>query len=153
LPVDPLAYTTDALPSFTLPNQERRLEDLRVTTGFETELLDHLRDVEEIEIETRPSADRPARRVIIWVVVVERSVYVRSVRGPAGRWYRNLLANPTGAIVTRGETHPVRAVSIVDAPTIAAVSAEFLRKYAASPYAPPMVRAEVLMTTLRLDPV
>jgi hypothetical protein len=124
-----------------------------VTTGFESELLEHLRSVEEIDIETRPVAERPARRVIIWVVVVDGNVYVRSVRGPSGRWYRNLLAYPTGAIVTLGEVYPVRAVAIADAPTIAAVSTEFLRKYAASPYAPPMVREEVLMTTLRLDPV
>jgi hypothetical protein len=115
-------------------------------------LLDQLRTVEEIEIETRSAADRPASRVIIWVVVVDDDDFVRSVRGPAGRWYRNLVANPSGAIVTDERAHPVRAVSVVDSPTISAVSREFLRKYASSPHVSPMVREDVLATTLRLEP-
>jgi hypothetical protein len=122
-------------------------------SSWDPRLLDHLRTVEEIEIETRSTADRPARRVIIWVVVVDDDVVVRSVRGPAGHWYRNLVANPSGAIVTGGRAYPVRGLSVVDSPTISAVSREFLRKYAVSPYAPSMVRDDVLPTTLRLEPL
>jgi hypothetical protein len=121
-------------------------------SSWDQRLLDHLRTVEEIEIETRFAADRPSGRVIIWVVVANGDVFVRSVRGPAGRWYRNLVAFPSGAIVAEGRSHPVKAVPVLDAPTSSAVSVEFLRKFAASPYASSMVRDEVLPTTLRLEP-
>jgi hypothetical protein len=47
---------------------------------------------------------------------------------------------------------PVRATAVSDRPTIEAVSAEYLSKYATSPYARSMVRPDTLPTTLRLEP-
>jgi len=123
-----------------------------LATGFDAELMNHLDADDEVEIETRASPERPSSRLIIWIVVVDGQVYVRSVRGPAGRWYRNLRSNPTGVLHVRGQAIPVRAIPVTDAATIARVSEEYLRKYATSPHAPPMVREEVLPTTLRLEP-
>ena len=46
----------------------------------------------------------------------------------------------------------VQAVPVSDTASIARVSREYLTKYQPSPYAQAMVRAEVLPTTLRLEP-
>ncbi|HVC34828.1 MAG TPA: DUF2255 family protein [Chloroflexota bacterium] len=120
--------------------------------GFGREMIEELRRVEEVEIETRAAPGKPARRRIIWVVVANDEVYVRSVRGTAGRWYRDLLSHPTASLRVSGRDLAVRAVPVTDAATIARVSAAYLSKYEASPHAPPIVREEVLSTTLRLEP-
>ncbi len=111
-----------------------------------------LAEVEEIQIETQRSAASPTHRTTIWVVVLGDDIYVRSVRGKAGRWYKEMTANPSGVVHVDGQRIPVRAVPVADSKLIEQVSQEYLRKYQGSEYAPPMVRAEVLDTTLRLDP-
>ncbi|HEY6058238.1 MAG TPA: DUF2255 family protein, partial [Candidatus Limnocylindrales bacterium] len=50
-----------------------------------------LERTEEVRIETR-GADGTVHRTIIWVVVHGGDVFVRSVRGPSGRWYREACA-------------------------------------------------------------
>lgn len=114
---------------------------------FDTEMLELLRTQEEIDIEPRG-----AGRTTIWVVVVDGAAYVRSVKAEAGKWWQAVRAEPHASLHVAGLTLPVRAAPIQDAGVNAAVSAEYLRKYAASPWAPPIVRAEVLGTTLRLEP-
>ncbi len=51
----------------------------------------------EVEMETR-SPEGKAHRVTIWIVVVDGLPYVRSVRGPRGRWYRELTARKEGVL-------------------------------------------------------
>lgn len=68
---------------------------------FEEPLLNQLNSREEIDIETR-SATGTTHRTTIWVVVVDNNVYVRSVRGRSGRWYREITSNPQGAIYVDG---------------------------------------------------
>jgi hypothetical protein len=51
-----------------------------------------------------------------------------------------------------GRRLAVQALPASDAASIARASREYLRKYQPSPYAQSMVRAEVLPTTLRLEP-
>ena len=60
-------------------------------------------------IETSRDADSPEHRTIIWVVVVGGEAFVRSVRGPKGRWYREISSNPEGALHVGDERIPVRA--------------------------------------------
>jgi hypothetical protein len=55
--------------------------------SFDAETLRLLDETREVRIETRRDDDSPEHRTIIWVVVVEGEVFVRSVRGPQGRWY------------------------------------------------------------------
>jgi hypothetical protein len=89
---------------------------------------------------------------VIWIVVDGDVAYVRSVRGPAGRWYRELSANPHGAVHTGGQRVAVDAQSVSDDPTISRVSDLLRQKYEqrwAGPTAS-MLRDEVLGTTLRL---
>ena len=119
---------------------------------FEEPLLNQLNSREEIDIETR-SATGTTHRNTIWVVVVDNNVYVRSVRGRSGRWYREITANPQGAIYVDGRRLSVRAIPITDPATIARVSNAYLQKYRNSPVVNSIVREETLPTTLRLEPV
>lgn len=104
----------------------------------------------EVEIETYSAA--AVHRTVIWIVVDDRDVFVRSVNGSAARWYREATADPSVAIHAAGERIPARAVPAVDQASVARTTAGLERKYAVSPSLPSMLREEVLGTTLRLDP-
>lgn len=118
---------------------------------FDENVLNQLATTEEIEIETRSAAGR-THRTIIWAVVVDHQVYVRSFHGSNGRWYQEIVANPNAAIHIDGQRLAVRAVPVTDETIISRVSSEILRKYRGSPSANSMVRPETLPTTLRLEP-
>ena len=58
-------------------------------TPFDADTLRLLDEAHEVGIRT----DRhPGTTVVIWVVVAEDAVFVRSFRGTKGRWYRDLAA-------------------------------------------------------------
>jgi hypothetical protein len=116
---------------------------------FDLETLRKLHDCQEVAIRT---AKHPGSPVTIWVVVSGTEVFVRSVRGAKGRWYRDLANGGPATLAFNGEQVAVQAVPTTDAPSIGRASQEFLSKYRSSPYAASIVRPEVLETTLRLDP-
>ena len=118
---------------------------------FDTNILNQLNHIDEIEIETY-SGTGQTHRTIIWVVVDDHKVYVRSFRGEKGRWYQEIMVNPSGAIHMDGQRLPVHAIPVTDEETITRVSKEILHKYHNSNSARSMVREEVLPTTLRLEP-
>lgn len=122
--------------------------------SFDAETLRLLDETEEVYIETRRDGDSPEHRTIIWVVVVEGEVYVRSVRGPRGRWYREISSNPEGALHVEDDRIPVRAAPATEGPTVDAVSAAIRSKYEqSSPSSTAsMVRPDTLPTTLKLSP-
>jgi hypothetical protein len=122
--------------------------------SFDAETLRLLDETKEVRIESRRDDDSPEHRTIIWVVVVEGEVFVRSVRGARGRWYREISSNPEGALHVEDDRFPVRAAPATDATTVAAVSAAFRSKYQQSSPASTeaMVRPETLPTTLKLAP-
>ena len=74
--------------------------------SFDAETLRLLDETREVRIETRRDGDSPEHRTIIWVVVVEGEVFVRSVRGAKGRWYREISSNPEGALHARTTALP-----------------------------------------------
>ena len=65
--------------------------------SFEPDDLQRLAAAEEVEIETQ-APDGPVHRTIIWVVVDDTEVFVRSVRGHPARWFREASANPAVAL-------------------------------------------------------
>lgn len=119
---------------------------------FPVDLLERIAREEEVDIETSSAAGEP-HRTIIWAVVHDGKVYVRSFRGERGRWYREIRAEPHGTLVVAGERVPVQAVPAGDEGSIAACSAALERKYASDPALRAMLHPDVLGTTLRLDPV
>ncbi|MEA2362867.1 MAG: hypothetical protein QOD71_2012 [Thermoleophilaceae bacterium] len=106
---------------------------------------------EEIEIQTSRGQDAPARRTTIWAVVDDGEVYVRSVRGDSGRWYREIVADPEAAVLLDGESVPVRAVPTPDAGSVDRMNAALRHKYGDSSELGSMLRDDVLHTTLRLE--
>jgi hypothetical protein len=122
--------------------------------SFDTETLGLLDETEEVRIETRRGEDAPEHRTIIWVVVTGGEVFVRSVRGPKGRWYREISSHPEGALHVEDTRIPVRAASATDESTVEAVSDALRSKYEQSAPGPTaaMLRPEVLPTTLKLSP-
>ncbi len=118
---------------------------------FEPEILERLARARTIRLETRAS-DGPVHRAIIWAVVHEDRVFVRSWRGATARWYREALANPAVAIHVGRERLPATAIPAADPDSIERCSVALLEKYAGDPSTDSMVRADILETTLRLEP-
>lgn len=104
----------------------------------------------EVSIETR--AGNRVFRTIIWVAVDEENVYVRSVRGKAGRWYQRAIANPEVALNVGTSRIPARVIHASDIESAGRASEAFRRKYRKGRSLDAMVRSEVLDTTLRLEP-
>jgi hypothetical protein len=107
---------------------------------------------QEIEVETR-SAGGTVHRTIVWPLVRDGVVYLRSYKGPAGRWYREALADPSIALVADGRRIEAVAVPATDPESVEACSAALRAKYRKSYSLEAMLAPEVLPTTLRIDPV
>lgn len=119
---------------------------------FPADVLERWDTAKIVEIETQ-SPKGTKHSVPIWIMVVDGVPYVRSVRGPKGRWYRELLARGEGAVVAGRKRVPVRATHDSSAAAIEAVSGALRRKYPRSGQSlASMLRADVLDTTVRLDP-
>jgi hypothetical protein len=106
----------------------------------------------EIDIETRRAPDAPVHRTTIWAVVDGGDVYIRSLKGDSGRWYRDLLANPDAVVHVGDESAPVRAVDASDADSVERASAGLRSKYADSSSLASMLQDDMLEATLRLEP-
>jgi len=120
-----------------------------MSNRFDAATLGALRGLVEVRIRPGKST-RPG--VIIWIVAVGAEAYVRSVQGPDGKWYKKVSAAKEATLEFDNRLIPVTAQPITDKATLDSVSAEYLRKYATSPYAKSMTRPDTLPTTLRLDP-
>jgi hypothetical protein len=125
-----------------------------VTGSFAPDTLRLIDEAREVRIETRRDEDAPAHRTTIWVVTVDGTVFVRSVRGREGRWYREVSENPAAALHVGHDRIAVRAVPVTDEAKIRAVSEAYREKYGrTSPGSTrAMVQPETLPTTLRLEP-
>jgi hypothetical protein len=106
---------------------------------------------EEIEIETRAQGG-DLRRTIVWPIVRHDVVYLRSYRGPTGRWYREALADPEVALHVDGRRLAATAVPASDPSSVEACSDGLRAKYPSSYSLGAMLVDEVLPTTLRLVP-
>jgi hypothetical protein len=117
--------------------------------NFDADTLRALRDVREVRIRTDK---RPKTAVVIWVVVADDEVFVRSWLGDKGRWYRDLAAGGPATLEFAGHRLAVQAIPVSDPAAIDRTSREFLKNYQPNAHAHEMVRSEILSTTLRLEP-
>jgi len=118
---------------------------------FSAEELRLLDVTQEVEIET-VAHDGTVHRTVIWVVVDDDQILIRSYRGPGARWYREALANSAVAIHVDGRRLSATAVPATDPDSIERTSAGLERKYAGDPATPAMLAPDTLDTTLRLTP-
>lgn len=112
--------------------------------------LDLIDSTRQVVIETR-SGGR-VHRTVIWVVVDQGTILVRSVRAENGRWYQRALADPRVALEVGGSRFEFTAVPVTDAETIELASEALRRKYPKGGSLDSMLRPEVLDTTLVLEP-
>jgi hypothetical protein len=117
---------------------------------FDSQTLDALRTAEEVGIRT---SRHPDRAIIIWIVASGGDAFIRSVRGAKAQWYIAAATDGRAMLDLGDRQIAVRVVPVSDPEMIASASKAYLAKYATSPYAKEMIRAEVLPTTLRLEPV
>jgi hypothetical protein len=119
--------------------------------SFTSDDLERLARADEIEIETQ-APDGPVHRTVIWIVVDGDEAFVRSVRGKAGRWYREAMANPAVAVHVDGRRLPATAIPATDPDSIERTTKALRQKYDAVPGLRPMLKPAVFETTLRLEP-
>ena len=112
-----------------------------------------LRDMKLVEIETSRGSGAPLHRTVIWIVSDEAGrAFVRSVRGGRGRWYRELVTNPQGAVIV-GDRRIAVTATPADPAGIEAASRLLGEKYRTSRASlASMLRDDVLPTTLELEP-
>jgi hypothetical protein len=125
-----------------------------MAAAFDPNTLQTLDHAAEIDIETSRGEGAPVHRVTIWIVVDGDEAFVRSVRGSSGRWYRELSANPRGAIHVNGRSLAIEAEPTTDAESVSRVSNALKRKYEQRWPGPlaGMLREQVLPTTMRVKP-
>jgi hypothetical protein len=120
--------------------------------SFSGEDLAAIDAAEEIRIETQAPGG-PVHRTIIWIMVDDGEVFVRSVDGEKGRWYQDAKANPAVAIHVDGRRLPATAIPADDPDSIDRVSAALNRKYAGHGGSlQSMLKPHNFATTLRLEP-
>jgi hypothetical protein len=118
---------------------------------FDEATIDRFNTTDEVDIETtQPSGAQ--RRTPIWVLTDGRDVYVRSLRGSEGHWYRELMATQDGVVHPGSDRFAVRAVHANDEETIALVDDLFRAKYGVGRSTQSMLRPKTLETTVRLEP-
>lgn len=117
---------------------------------FDKETLEILDSTKEVHIETH-EGDR-ALRTIIWVMVDDGEVFIRSVRGEGGKWYQRALADPNVALLVGDDRVPAVAVPTPDPESVKRASQALRDKYRPGESLEAMLRDEVLGTTMRLDP-
>jgi len=118
--------------------------------SFDAATLASLNSTKEVRIRTGRHRNRG---VIIWIVVANDAAFVRSVRGPTGKWFAAAAADGQATLQIGDREFPVRVIPVADHDTIEAVSQAFLTKSAPSPYAQSIASPATLPTTLRLDPM
>jgi hypothetical protein len=121
---------------------------------FNSADLETLDKTHEVRIEARRRSGELGRSKIIWIVVDGDQAYIRSVRGPAGAWYRAALGSGAGVLHAGKTSWPVQLTLVEDQAEIARVSDALRRKYLARWKASTeaMLRDEVLAATLRVNP-
>ena len=119
---------------------------------FEESDLDLLATVKEIRVETRSAAGE-VHKTIVWPLVRDGVVYLRSYKGPTGRWYREALADPEIALLFDRRRLPARAVPATDHASVEACSEALREKYRRSYSLEAMLDPDVLPTTLRIEPI
>ena len=106
--------------------------------------------VGEVRVAGRRADGSSRTLTIVWHVVVDGDLYLRSVKGPEGQWYRGVARTFEGFLSWGAET---RAVSYtLDSSHDAAIDAAYVEKYGNGSSTKAITNALSKETTLRVDP-
>jgi hypothetical protein len=116
--------------------------------------LSRIGSADELNIEVRRRDGRLRKPVTIWVVRDGDDLYVRSVRGAEGAWYRAAEASHQAHVNAGGVERDVELVDAGD-DVGTAVDEAYRTKYRDYPasYVDPMVEPHAQGTTLKLVPM
>ncbi|MFI5690742.1 DUF2255 family protein [Kribbella sp. NPDC051586] len=114
------------------------------------EELQGLERISEIRVAGRRQDGSLRTLTIVWHVVVDGSLYVRSVRGADGSWYKGVIRHHEGAISWDGKTREV--TYIPDATVDDQLDAAYYTKYGNGSATRAIVNATARPTTLRVEP-
>ena len=122
-------------------------------TGWTTDQRDRLGRAGELRIGGLRADDTLRRLVVIWAVRVDDDVYVRSVRGPSGAWYRGVQERHEGRIESGGVDEDVVFTDIdVTDPVNDRIDDAYARKYPGSRSSVDAINTqEARSTTMRVD--
>ncbi|GAA1890556.1 DUF2255 family protein [Actinomadura bangladeshensis] len=121
-------------------------------TTWSNDDLDRLGGADEIQIAPEQGDGTLRSPTTIWIVRSGEEMYVRSVNGPGGHWYRTAEGSHRGQIRADGATRDVAFVDEADPSVNEQVDAAYMAKYGSTPFAEPMTRPGPRDTTLRLVP-
>ena len=108
---------------------------------------------EELKIASLRRDGRLRKPVIIWVVRIDDNLYVRSVNGRNGSWFRGTQVRHEGRIWAGGVEKDVTFVEVSDPGINDKIDAAYLTKYRRYPqYVAPMVTPETRAATIKLVP-
>ncbi len=109
---------------------------------------------EEVEVTPLAPGGAPGRATTIWAVAAGEKVYVRSVKGRRGQWYRHAVESGRGRLRAGAVDREVAFVP-ADADEIAEATEAYRTAYASQPrqFLDPMVEGESVEATLRVEPV
>ncbi|MFN2487847.1 MAG: nitroreductase/quinone reductase family protein [Acidimicrobiia bacterium] len=107
-------------------------------------------DAREVRIVTRGGGR--SYRTVIWVVVDQGEVFVRSLRGEHGKWYQRVREDPDVVLEGAGTKVSLRAVPASDEASVTRTSEALRRKYGKDKSLDFMLAPETLATTMRLEP-
>ena len=117
---------------------------------FDASVREILSSAREVTIETRAGSGRVVS-TIIWIVVDDDDVFIRSVRGAGARWYSRMVADPEVDIVAGDHRIAARGEGASDDISVERASRALIAKYSGRSL-DAMLRPATLPTTTRLVP-
>ena len=122
-------------------------------TTWTSDELNKIGTAEELEIASLRRDGTLRNPVTIWVVRLGNDLYVRSVNGRTGAWFRGAQVRHEGHIQAGGIDKDVTFVEEADPDINDKIDAAYLTKYRRYPqYVAPMVTADVRAATIKLVP-
>ena len=130
-----------------------RLRDTAVMSDWTPEELTVITGTEEVEVTPTDTDGAPLQSVVMWCVTNGSDVFVRSVKGRHGRWWRRATKTGRGTFTAGAVTREVRFEPVNEIQNQAVTDA-YNHKYASQPdeFRSPMVEGESLGATLRVVP-
>jgi hypothetical protein len=122
-------------------------------TAWKSDELDKVGEAEELEIASVRPDGTLRKPVIIWVVRIGDDLYVRSVNGRAGVWFRGVQAQQEGHIRAGGIDKDVSFIEEDDPDLNEQIDAAYRAKYRADPSSVESINSpEARAATIKLVP-
>jgi hypothetical protein len=122
-------------------------------TTWASDELDKIGRAEELQIASLRRDGTLRNPVIIWVIRLGDDLYVRSVNGRTGAWFRGVQSQHEGRIWAGGVKKDVTFVEEPDSNVKDQIDTAYLTKYRRYPqYVSPMVTPTVRAATIKLVP-